>query len=919
MIQITSDKQEAALLTSTLTDIIIEYSQRYFPTTSHTRHIRPPEGAAFPWVMISYEGLRLPEQGWKLHIAASEESMELVLKQVLPVLLTQTVSFKVIESQASLGKLNGGLAGLSQIGKFITIYPCNDEEAVHLATTLDEVTRGLGAPTIPSDRPLHPGSLVHYRYGGFQPQLAQTIWGEHQMMLQNPDGELVADQRTTVYTPPAWAVDPFLAAGIAARVITPHLFIAGRYLLLTTLYQSAQSQVQLAVDLVAEQRCIVKHPGLSFVRGVEKENDPICKRLREEAQILRTLAPHTGVPAFYDLVEEHGEVFLVMEDVEGETLEASINRLKERGLKMSHDQIISWGKELAALLKSVHNAGFIHRDLKSSNVIIMPDKHLRLLDFGIAQPIDSRDRWPGSGTFGYMSPQQQQKEPASIYDDIHALGALLYFMATGAEPSIAPREKPLTARPLALLNANLPASLIWLIEKCLEADPAARFASVSELEEAFETIQSDKGKIALVISQGDTQEPCWQELSEHYRQLAYRTGLSLSQAAQSDPKGNGLRWSSTYYIGKGMQARDLNTGNSGSLLALAELVDEFDDSQQRQVLAEGARWLVSAHRLPGKPLAGLYVGESGVGTALLRAGQVLNDCMLISAAVERSRWIATLPFLSPDLFNGTAGRVRFHLWLWDATADADQLSLAMKAGESLITNAVEVNSQELCWRIPEGYGGMSGLAYLGYAHGAAGIADVLLDLYEATQQERFLMAALRAGRWLERQAVPVLADERGLDWPTTEGTEPHGAYWCHGATGIGSFFLHLAHLQALPKAQLLAERAARTVAYGNRACNPVQCHGLSGNIEFLLDMAQHTKNQQYIRWAFELATLLEAFALEKDGMLMWSSESPIIITPDYQVGYAGIAMTLLRLGNLQRPRQLGRNGLSYRPSHRNIS
>lgn len=916
MVQTTSDQQEATLPTSTLADIITEYCQRYSPTTPCMRLIHPASGAAFPWIMISYESIHLPKQGWKIHIAASETSMGLVLKSVLPILLTQTVTFKVIESQANLTRLNEGLAGLSQIGKFITIYPYNDEEAVHLATALDEVTRGLSAPSIPSDRPLHPGSLVYYRYGEFQSQLAQTSWGKYQTMLETPDGEMVADQRTTVYTPPAWAVDPFHAAGIAADVIGPQLFIAGRYLLHSTLYRSAQSQIQLAADLVAARCCIVKRPGLSFVHGVENVNAPICTRLREEAQVLKALAPHPGFPAFYDLVEEQGEVFLVMEDVEGEALETYISQLRAGGLKMSYDQIIIWGKELAALLKTTHEAGFIHRDLKSANLIITPDKHLRLLDFGLAQQIDGIDHWPGAGTIGYMSPQQQHKEPVTIKDDIYAFGALLYFMATGAEPSIAPHEKPLTARSLALLNPNLPASLIGLIESCLAADPAERFASASELEVVLETLHSDKEKTVLVTSTADTQAPSWQEKSKHYRQLAYRLGESLSQVAQPDPAGNGLRWTSTHYIGKGMQARDLNIGNSGSLLALAELVDEFGNEQQRQVLTEGAHWLTTTHPLPGKPLPGLYVGESGIGTALLRAGQVLNDYGLISTAAERSQWIATLPFLSPDLMNGTAGRIRFHLWLWDATTNSEQLSMAIKAGESLIANAEEVNSQELCWRIPEDYGGMSGQAYLGYAHGAAGIADILLDLYEATQQERFLTTAQRAGRWLQRQAIAVLADKGGVDWPTTEGSMPHGAYWCHGATGIGSFFLHLARLQALPESQLIAERAARTVTYGNRACGPVQCHGLSGNIEFLLDMAQYTENQQYLKWAFELATLLEAFAVEKDGMLVWSSESPITITPDYQVGYAGIAMTLLRLGNLQRPRQLGRNGLSYRPSRR---
>lgn len=912
MTRTVSGHRGTASSSSTLADIVAAYCQHYPPSAPHIRQMRLPSGVFFPWIMVSYEGLRIPEQGWKLHIAASEAGAELVLRRVLPILLLQTATFKVMESQDSLARLNEGLAGLSQIGKFITVYPRDDAEAVRLADDLDDATQGLTAPAIPSDRPLRPGSLVSYRYGGFQSPVVQTDWGDHQMMIRTPDQTLVADQRNTVYTPPAWAIDPFLAAGSATEIGSPPLFIADRYLLLTTLHQSAQSQIQLAADLTGARRCIVKRPGLSFMRGGETADAIACIRLREEAQALQALTPHPGFPALYDVVEEGGEIFLVMEDMEGETLEAFIRRLKTRGLKLSIAQMIAWTRELLALLATIHARGFLHRDLKSSNVIVAPNNHLRLLDFGLAQRIDKPDRWPGAGTPGYMSPQQLNGEPASVSNDIYAIGALLYFMGTGAEPSIAPRGRPLTTRPLALLNAGLPPSWHALIERCLAAESTERFASVSELEEAFDALQAQGGKIEPGVDQAETRAFSWQEASPRYRQLACRLGETLSQVARPDSSRRGLCWTSSHYVGKGMRALDLNMGNSGSLLALAEMVDEFGDARHCQVVAEGARWLMGASRVSAKPLPGLYIGESGTGTALLRAGQVLDDPRLILAAEERSRLVAAQPFLSPDLFNGTAGRIRFHLWLWDVTADAEQLSLATRAGDALIASAQEVSPQQVCWQIPTGYGGMSGQIYLGYAHGAAGIADALLDLYEATQQERFLRTALHAGYWLQRQAMPVLDDESGLDWPVTEGAQPHGAYWCHGATGIGGFFLHLARVQALPEALAIAERAARTVAHGNRACGPVQCHGLAGNIEFLLDMAQSTGNQQYTAWAFELARVLETFALETDGLLVWSSESPITITPDYQVGYAGIAMTLLRLGNPQRPRQLGRSGLLYR-------
>ena len=111
----------------------------------------------------------------------------------------------------------------------------------------------------------------------------------------------------------------------------------------------------------------------------------------------------------------------------------------------------------------------------------------------------------------------------------------------------------------------------------------------------------------------------------------------------------------------------------------------------------------------------------------------------------------------------------------------------------------------------------------------------------------------------------------------------------------------------------MAKRASRTVTIGTRWSSPVQCHGLAGNIEFLLDMAQTTGDAAYLGEAQLLARLLDAFQVEQDGMLLWPSESPTTFTPDYMVGYAGVAVCLLRLGNPGRPHQLSRRGFRYAP------
>jgi lantibiotic modifying enzyme len=473
-------------------------------------------------------------------------------------------------------------------------------------------------------------------------------------------------------------------------------------------------------------------------------------------------------------------------------------------------------------------------------------------------------------------------------------------------------------RPPRLINPSVPAALTRVIARCLAPDPSARFPSMAAVDAALAAIERRPAartpRSGTAVGRGTTAEAPAAARGERTARreaarLARRLGDSLSAAALPAPNGKGLAWASAHPLAGGIHSRDLNTGNAGALLALAEIADTFGDPEHRRTLAEGARWLRRAPPMEGPALPGLYVGEAGIGAALLRAGQVLGDAALVAAAVEKGRLVASLPHASPDLFNGTAGRLRFHLLLLDATGDREHLAAARACGAHLLDAAEAAGRDELRWTIPPGYDALSGHAYLGYAHGAAGIADALLDLAEATGDDRFFAAARGAGRWLVRLARPALDGGEGLDWPDVEGGQPIGPFWCHGAAGVGRFLLHAAGLDLLPEAAGYAARAALSAARGSRWSGPTQCHGLAGNIEFLLDMYQATGDAGHLREARALASLLDAFALERDGGLVWPSESPDVVTPDYMVGYAGVALCLLRLAQPgTRPHVLSRNG-----------
>jgi serine/threonine protein kinase len=874
-----------------LLEDVTEWSIRFSPKRSRQ------------WIDVRSTRVRLPNQGWKVHVSATAADAERVLRACLSVLLAEKATFKVVSSLSLLDDLNRGYGGESQIGKFLTVYPADDDQAVRLAVSLTKATdewRGLG-PAVPSDWPFAPASLVHYRYGGFDARMIQTAVGEIVPAITGPQGTLIPDRRTERPQLVSWLFDPFVAASCVEPQNPPGLLVGGRYMLNAILHQSPRGSVYLGLDCKDLRLCVLKAARRNSLVLPDGRN--AWDRLRHEAAMLARIAPNPHVPRMLEVLEQDEYLYLVMDDIEGETLLCHLDKMNAVGRHVSLEQIISWGRNIAVALGTLHSNGIIHGDPNATNVLVAPNGEIHLLDFEFAHDLMDESRPYRLGTPGYMRPERHRDDLPVIADDIFGLGALLYFAATGAEPSQAPISVSLLQRPITSLNPQVPADLVAVIVRCLDLDPSARFSSMAGVRAALDKVTGEMPSVYSSLNGTSPARPTPQAQLD-YRQLAHQLGDALCRAAQPAPDGRGLEWISTHDLSAGVPSYDVNTGSAGAVLALAELVGEIRDPKHRAALGDAAQRLVSDTKFGGPPLPGLYVGEAGIGAALLRAGQILRNGQLIAAAEQRGRKIAQYPFCSPDLFNGTAGRLRFHLWLWYETYHPEHLRDAVAAGEILLTTAEDAGGGGLRWTIPLGYDSLSGSAYLGYAHGAAGIGDALLDLFEATSDERFLAAATSAGRWIGGSAISALDDGSGLAWPITQNGKLSAAFWCHGATGIGRFFLHAAELH-IPEAMDLAHRAARSVAWGTRWAGTTQCHGLAGSIEFLLDLFQRTRDSIYLDNARSLASVLRTFGTERDGGLLWPSESSSTFTPDYMLGYAGVAMAYLRLSAPDRlPHQL---------------
>ena len=232
-------------------------------------------------------------------------------------------------------------------------------------------------------------------------------------------------------------------------------------------------------------------------------SDPRARaRLVQEARLASALN-HPHICTIYEVGEAGGETYIAMEQVEGRSLAECI---PPGGMHL--EAVLRYGAQLADALAHAHARGIVHRDLKTSNVILTPDGRAKVLDFGIAKrigthPEDSTLEWQPSlteagsilGTPGYLAPEVLQGEGVGPRSDIWALGILIYEMATGGRPFAGRTPAELVAailtKPAAPLPAELPAGFRALVQRCLEKEPGLRVQQASEVRLALETLHTD--------------------------------------------------------------------------------------------------------------------------------------------------------------------------------------------------------------------------------------------------------------------------------------------------------------------------------------------------------------------------------------------------------------------------------------------
>jgi serine/threonine protein kinase len=565
-----------------------------------------------------------------------------------------------------------------------------------------------------------------------------------------------------------------------------------RYLIEKPLGQGGMAAVYLAQDRVLDRKVAIKIP--------RPDMDKVfLKRFVHEAKIMGKLA-HPLIVNIFDVHQEAGNTFLVMEYMDGVT----VDRLIVNEQPLSIRDAVAIVEQVGQGLAFAHDQGIVHRDLKPSNILSNRFGLYKISDFGLARPMDAQSSWSLTatgqmiGTALYISPEQAQYGTFTSQSDIYSLGIVLFELVTGKRPFVANDLIAIVMQhimqPLPdprLLNPEIPDSIYYVIKKATEKNPHDRFTSVQEmidvLHQAFyqqhqqqpmqtftqNPVEVTDNKLAKEMREiqaaAERKDPISMRLLGWH--LITGTGVKqniiegekwLRAAAQANDS-----WAK-YLLGRWLipgeyLKQNISEGEKWLRAAVQDQVGEamtqlgrylIEGRYLRPNIAEGKSWILAAttqNNPYGMRLLGWYYITGNVfpqniveGEKLLRAAAKEKDSW---AMYLLGLWLTTGDYLKQDIVEGEK-------WL-RAAAEANEAEAMAQLGLYLIEN------RYLQQNIPEGEKWIRKAASLNNPSGMRILGwNLITGSYikrDIVQGQQWLLAAAKAndswamyllGKWL---------------------------------------------------------------------------------------------------------------------------------------------------------------------------
>ena len=770
-----------------------------------------------------------PAQGWKIHASATRANADRIAALVWDYCVPRRIPFKFVPGPHLLHLRNTKYAGRDTSGKFVTVYPSDEDQLHEILSELGKLLEGFEGPYILTDLRWYDGPL-YVRYGAFARTFVVDERGSLVPAVRDGAGQLVPDRRAPSFQVPEWVTLPaFLEPQLAARNTTTVGELP--YRIEKALHFSNGGGVYAGTD-TRDGRKVVLKEGRPHA-GLASDGADAIVRLEREKLALERVAGTGVVPEVRDwfLLGEHR--FLVMDFIEGRPLNSFF---AERHPLLTPDPdpdavaaYTAWALRIHAAveraMEAVHARGIVFNDLHIFNVIVAPDEEsVFLIDFEAAAPAEENGRQVVAHP-GFFAPPDRR----GIDVDRYALACLR----------------------LALF---LPVTTLFVVDRGKAAHLAeviaGQFPDVPRefLDKAVAEITRGEGAVAApaFVRPGD-----WP-----YSRDSMVKAILASATPDRDDRlfpGDVAQFSDGGGLG-------LAHGAAGVLYALdATGADRYE---------EGERWLLDRTAPPpvGTPL-GLYDGLAGVAHVLDRLGHRRRALDLISGILAE-RW----QNLSSDLHGGLAG---LGLVLGQLAADTGESELGERAAE-----AADILVRRLAEPRPDTPRRRAGLL-----RGASGPALFLLRQYDSTGDRRLLDAATDA----LRRDLECCVVQRGGGLEVDEGwrTLP---YLGDGSVGVGMILDDLLSQVDDETGEFERARAGILTAVTSRFyAQPGLFQGRAGMI---LHLARTTAPGADANRLAEQVAGLGWFAMSYEGQLAFPGHQMMRLSMDLGTGTAGCLLAL---------------------------
>ncbi|EGE41995.1 lantipeptide synthetase [Streptomyces sp. SID4928] len=787
------------------------------------------------WLSYSPDGLRLPPQGWKIHVSAALDNAVSVLERVVAHCLEHRLAFKCVPSAGLLALRNAKYADRAGSGKFITVYPPSDEAFPEVCGALMTLLEGEHGPYILSDLRCGDGP-VHTRYGAFAARFCSGPDGRPVPAVADPQGRLVPDDRGPAFRVPSWVTPPgFLTPHLEARAAVGLADLP--YTVEKALHFSNGGGVYLGRDTRTGEQVVLKearpHAGLAA------DGADAVARLERERTALEQLAGLDCVPAVRDAFEVGDHRFLVLQYIPGTTLNTVFARRFPLARQHPSPELLAehaaWAAELYGkverAVEAVHGRGIVISDLHMSNVMVDEENaRIVLLDFEAASPAAERRRQIVANP-AFVAPPDRRG--ADI--DRYALACLR-------------------------LALYLPLTTLFGIDRAKAAGLARDIARVFPVDEetlrpAVAEILRDTGRpgAGAAAAPADLPDPGDWPRSRDAMVRAITASATPEREDRCFP-GDIAQFATA------TGGHSFAYGTAGVLYALHETgappCEEAEDRLLRHAKDPAS----------GSPL-GFYDGLTGIAWTLHRIGRTAEAADLLRIILDQP-----LEGLAPGLHNGYAG---IGLALDDlartaSATDAPALSAAAARCTALAVRALVDGPPS---------------PRTGLLHGASGIALLLVRRYATTGDPSLLDLAATA---LRRDLARCRTGDEG-ELLVVEGKRLM-PYLGSGSAGIAAVIdAYLAHR---PDSAL--EAAGRALLPAALSAFYVQPGLLRGSAGLLLHLAATPLcDEADRRRAIARHTdLLGSHALPHGGGLAFPGEQLMRLSMDLATGTAGALLAL---------------------------